>query len=139
MCRSGWGGLCRICSRYCQVGGTDYMSGALAHIVLVNVAMALILTPKKRSLMSEERRWLTAIALVTACTTIFRSELAVLVGPLALQSLLSRKVSFWNLVTVGLGTAAASIGASPGWHLSILCWLNKATHSTYHHRGLLLL
>lgn len=51
-----------------------------------------------------------AIALLTFVSVVFRAEVVLLLGPLALQALISRWISLSNLAKVGLLSAVTSCG-----------------------------
>lgn len=78
----------------------------------VNIATALTLMPLM-SRTTEERRWLAAISLLTATTAIFRAELAMYLGPVALQAIVSRRCGFKGLFITGAVSGLASAGE--GW------------------------
>lgn len=63
-----------------------------------------------------------AFALLTFTAVVFRSEVVLLLAPLAIQALLLRHISFMRLIKIGLFSGVLSIGA----HLS-LCTERSAT------------
>jgi alpha-1,6-mannosyltransferase len=58
------------------------------------------------------RRISVAIALLTFTAVVFRAEVVLLLGPLALQFLLFKQISFVNLIKVGLISGLPSLGSS---------------------------
>ncbi|KAJ4483563.1 glycosyltransferase family 22 protein [Lentinula aciculospora] len=67
----------------------------------VNVASALLLSRYPNSPKPSPASVYTAIALLTSTAVIYRAELVLLLGPLVLQCLLSRYVSFGGVIKVG--------------------------------------
>jgi hypothetical protein len=57
-----------------------------------------------------QAKWSIVIVLLTFVASVFRCEIILLLGSLVLQGLLSRKLRFWDGVTIGLLTALCSIG-----------------------------
>ena len=72
---------------------------------IVTIALSLLIS-------RSSKRTATAFALLTFTAVIFRAELLLLLVPLALRSLVARKINFWRLVRVGLGAGVVSIGKS---------------------------
>ncbi|KAJ3785972.1 alpha-1,6-mannosyltransferase subunit [Lentinula aff. detonsa] len=78
-------------------------------LVPVNVASGLLLSRPPNSPKPSPENVYTAIAMLTFTAVIFRAELVLLLGPLVLQSLLLRHVSFSGVVKVALVAGLASI------------------------------
>ena len=80
------------------------------YLYLVNLATYFVLDA--RSTPFSSRRVSSAIALLTFTAVVFRAEVALLLGPLALQLLLTNKISFVSLIKVGLISGLFSLGLS---------------------------
>ena len=72
----------------------------------VNVALSLLVGSSRKD--SRSARF--AIGLITASVVIFRAELALFLAPLALQMLITRKMTFWCLLSTGFISALLAIG-----------------------------
>ncbi|KAG6811820.1 hypothetical protein H0H92_005679 [Tricholoma furcatifolium] len=78
----------------------------------VNVALALLIDKKPATLNPSNKSMATAIALLTFTTAVFRAEVALFLGPIALQALLFGHITFRRLILVGLISGLLSIGKS---------------------------
>ena len=72
---------------------------------LVNLATSFLLD-------APFRRGNSVIALLMFTAVVFRAEVVLLLGPLALQLLLTNQISFANLIKVGLISGLSSLGSS---------------------------
>ncbi|KIO25047.1 glycosyltransferase family 22 protein [Tulasnella calospora MUT 4182] len=77
----------------------------------VNIALSFIILPRKHEML-EEKRWLATIDLLSMSTAIFRAELAMFLGPLALQAAISRKASLIKIIKIGAFAGSTSAALS---------------------------
>ncbi|KAI0312103.1 Alg9-like mannosyltransferase family-domain-containing protein [Amylostereum chailletii] len=76
----------------------------------VNIATYLLLDREKNALRASRRSVTAALALLTFTAVVFRSEVALFLAPIALQSLFNRSITFTKLLKVGLVSGLTSIG-----------------------------
>ena len=79
-------------------------------VFIVNVASYLLINRNPNSLRPSSASFNTALFLLTFSVVVFRAELALFLGPLALQALVYGHTTFTNLVKIGLVSGLASIG-----------------------------
>jgi alpha-1,6-mannosyltransferase len=77
---------------------------------VVNIALSRIIGHNPVSVGQVKRSYKVAIGLLTFTTVVFRAEIALLLAPLVLQSLLTRKLTILEVIKVGLYSGLASIG-----------------------------
>ena len=77
---------------------------------VVNVASYLLINRDPNSLRPSSASFNTALFLLTFSVVVFRAELTLFLGPLALQALVQGHITFTNLVKIGLVSGLASIG-----------------------------
>lgn len=75
----------------------------------VNVATYLLVDRSPNSRRPSQASLKVAVALLTWTAVIFRSEVALLLAPLCLQLLFTRRVPFLDLIRIGLLTGLLSI------------------------------
>ncbi|KAF8718278.1 hypothetical protein AX14_011943 [Amanita brunnescens Koide BX004] len=75
----------------------------------VNIAFSRIIGHNPVSIGQVKRSYKVAIGLLTLTSVVFRAEIALLLAPLALQSLLTRKLTIPEVIKVGLYSGLASI------------------------------
>ncbi|KAF8624429.1 hypothetical protein AX17_007138 [Amanita inopinata Kibby_2008] len=75
----------------------------------VNISTALLVRQNPIATIQLKRAYKIAIALLTFATVVFRAEIALLLGPLVVQTLITRKLSFSEIVRVGLFVGFTSI------------------------------
>ncbi|KIJ67137.1 glycosyltransferase family 22 protein [Hydnomerulius pinastri MD-312] len=78
-------------------------------LIPVNFAFYALYNRAPKSMQAPKRNINIAIALLTFTAVIFRSEVALLLGPLALQLLVQGHITFASLVKIGLLAGLASI------------------------------
>jgi len=76
----------------------------------VNVASYFFISRAPNSLKPSAAGFNTAISLLVFTTAVFRAEVALLLGPLALQSLVQNHTSFRSIMKVGLISGLLSLG-----------------------------
>jgi alpha-1,6-mannosyltransferase len=79
---------------------------------LVNLATYFLINGAPKSTQISSRSVNSAIALLTFTAVVLRAEVALLLGPLALQLLLTNQINFINLIKVGLISGLSSLGSS---------------------------
>ena len=93
---------------------TWYVSGAfltdLIHLQIVNYATYLMVDRSPNSKKPSQASLNMAIALLTCTAVIFRAEVALLLIPLCLQLLFSKRLAFRHVIRVGLVSGLLSIG-----------------------------
>ena len=95
-----------------------YLVSNLAHpqwaphrdVLAVNVASYLLINRNPNSLRPPRTSFNTAIFLLIFSIVVFRAELALFLGPLALQALVQGHTTFTNLIKIGLISGLFSIG-----------------------------
>lgn len=80
---------------------------------VVNIALSRIIGHNPVSVGQVKRSYKVAIGLLTFTTVVFRAEIALLLAPLVLQSLLKRKLTILEVIKVGLYSGLPSIGTMP--------------------------
>ncbi|KAI5119638.1 hypothetical protein M0805_009000 [Coniferiporia weirii] len=75
----------------------------------VNIAYSYILSRMPNSIRPSQGNTTKAVALLTFTAVVFRAEILLLLGPLVLQALLARWISFSGVLKVGTLAASASI------------------------------
>ncbi|KZT67408.1 glycosyltransferase family 22 protein [Daedalea quercina L-15889] len=78
----------------------------------VNIALYYLVNRPPNSTRPPSSAYHSAIVLLTCTAAIFRSEIALLLGPLALQGLLRGYTTFWSLLKVGMIAGICSAGLS---------------------------
>lgn len=78
--------------------------------LVVNIALSRIIGHNPVSVGQVKRSYKVAIGLLTFTTVVFRVEIALLLAPLVLQSLLTRKLTILEVIKIGLYSGLASIG-----------------------------
>ncbi|KAG8213348.1 hypothetical protein J3R82DRAFT_11834 [Butyriboletus roseoflavus] len=79
-------------------------------LVPVNLAYYLLHDRAPKSMQASKRCINTAVALLTFTTVVFRSEVALLLVPLALQLLYQGHTTFLDLLKVGVLVGLTSVG-----------------------------
>jgi hypothetical protein len=57
-----------------------------------------------------QEKYYHTIAISVTAAAIFRSELALLFGPVFIEAILRRRVSFWKAITLGIVSLGLSVG-----------------------------
>ncbi|KAH8112732.1 alpha-1,6-mannosyltransferase subunit [Phellopilus nigrolimitatus] len=78
----------------------------------LNLAYSCILSRAPNGTRPSQQSVITAVSLLTFTAVVYRAEILLLLGPLVLQSLLARWISFSAVVKTGLLVALASISAT---------------------------
>lgn len=98
----------------CQFHLTFYASRTLPNMfafpfVQIALGQYLITMRRNQASSSRKRRTLRACTLLTFASIVFRLELSALLAPITLLSLLSRRVTIWELIRRGFLAAFASL------------------------------
>ena len=99
---------------FALVPGMTYhiLPSQLLILCIVNLAVSFLIDGALNSTPLSSRKVNVAIALLTFTAVIFRAEVALLLGPVALQLLFTNRISFINLIATGLISGLFSLGSS---------------------------
>ena len=108
-------------------------------LLAANMALRLLIDRAPNSTRPSKSNIHWAIALLTFATVVFRSELLLLLGPLALQAIV-RYTSLTEVIKVGLVSGILSVGkflcltasnATDEWRIQLsLCWSTRTSGSS---------